>query len=68
MKTVWNMPKINEIMHEKGLRQKDLAAKLGESVQLISYYFTSAPSMKKAQRLAEALSDGQVIDWRELIV
>ncbi len=66
--TAWNMPKINDLMKKRGMLQKDLAIKLGESVQLISYYFTSAPSIKKAQRLAEALSNGQDIDWRDLIV
>ena len=66
--SVWNIPKINKLMKKRGFIQKDLAIKLGESVQLISYYFTSPPTIKKAKRLAEALSDGQEVDWRDLIV
>ena len=67
MNAEWNMLKINELMKERGMLQKDLAAKLGESVQLISYYFASPPTIKKAQKIADALSNGRIIDWRELI-
>lgn len=68
MNAAWNIPKINRLMKKRGWIKKDLAIKLGESAQLISYYFTSPPTLKKAQRLADALSDENQIDWRELIV
>lgn len=64
----WNMPKINDIMKQQGIIQKDLADKIGTSVQLMSYYFTSKPTLHKAKRLASALSNGEQIDWRELII
>jgi hypothetical protein len=67
--SVWNMPRINEIMREQGAIMKDIAIRMNESPQLISYYFNTNPTIHKAEKLAKALSvKGHPVDWRDLIV
>lgn len=64
----WNAEKINKVMVLLNIKRKDIAERLGESPQLISYYLKNPPSVYKAGRIAEALSTKDCrIDWRELI-
>ncbi len=67
--TQWNMTKINVLMAQRGMKQKDMAKKLGKSRQLVSYYFMNSPTLPTLLKIAKVLSTKKdPVDWRELIV
>jgi len=64
----WNTEKLKEIMESRNIKQKDIALKIRETPQVISYYFRNPPTVYTADKIARALSTkDNPVTWRDLI-